>query len=249
VSASIHRRTSARRAALLPSCLIPSKEDFARCVRGVTDARARSAYHSSHDDGLEQNKQPDRWTMTKTLMITKMAAAIVLASVAAGVASSSAQAGWGENGQYGNAPQARPQFGPHFNGYGGNGGQRPVVVVPGPRPMPQVNVYPRPAPPVYIPPQVVVRPVQYPVVVNRPVYIPTPQVVEKTVVVQRPATVVAAPAVAAAPAPVVNNNCNCLVKEYPQAGVVVFRDICTKESATYTNLPQQTSQAVLPPTQ
>lgn len=54
---------------------------------------------------------------------------------------------------------------------------------------------------------------------------------------------------AAAPAPVVNNNCNCLVKEYPQAGVVVFRDICTKESATYTNLPQQTSQAVLPPTQ
>jgi len=187
--------------------------------------------------------------MTKTLMITKMAAAIVLASVAAGVASSSAQAGWGENGQYGNAPQAHPQFGPHFNGYGGNGGQRPVVVVPGPRPMPQVNVYPRPAPPVYIPPQVVVRPVQYPVVVNRPVYIPTPQVVEKTVVVQRPATVVAAPAVAAAPAPVVNNNCNCLVKEYPQAGVVVFRDICTKESATYTNLPQQTTQAVLPPTQ
>ena len=58
-----------------------------------------------------------------------------------------------------------------------------------------------------------------------------------------------APVVAAAPAPVVNNNCNCLVKEYPQAGVVVFRDICTKESATYTNLPQQTSQAVLPPTQ
>jgi hypothetical protein len=214
-------------------------------VRGVTDAHAKSAYHSSHDDGLKQNKQPDRWTMTKTVMITKMAAAIVLASVAAGLAGSPAQAGWGENGQYGNAPQARPGWG----GYGGNG-QRPVVVVPGPRPMPpQVVIYPRPAPPpVYVPPQVVVRPVQVPVVVNRPVYVPTPQVVEKTVIVQRPA-VVAAPVVAAAPAPVVNNNCNCLVKEYPQAGVVVFRDICTKESATYTNLPQQTSQAVLPPTQ
>nr|AWM03228.1 hypothetical protein CIT40_26420 [Bradyrhizobium amphicarpaeae] len=91
-----------------------------------------------------------------------------------------------------------------------------------------------------------------PVVVNRPVYIPTAPVVKERVVVQQPATVVAstpAPVVAAAPAPVVNNNCNCLVKEYPQAGVVVFRDICTKESATYTNLPQQTSQAVLPPTQ
>ncbi|MCK1387334.1 hypothetical protein [Bradyrhizobium sp. 21] len=196
--------------------------------------------------------------MTKTVMITKMAAAIVLASVAAGLAGSPAQAGWGENGQYGNAPQAHPQFGPHFGGYGGNGGnggyggngQRPMYV-PGPRPMPpQVVIYPRPAPPVYIPPQVVVRPVQYPVVVNRPVYVPTQQVVEKTVVVQRPATVVAAtPVAAAAPAPVVNNNCSCLVKEYPQAGVVVFRDICTKESATYTNLPQQTSQAVLPPTQ
>jgi hypothetical protein len=220
-------------------------------VRGVTDARAATAYHSSHDDGFKQNKQPDRWTMTKAVMITKMAAAIVLASVAAGLAGSPAQAGWGENGQYGNAPQAHPQFGPHFGGYGGNGGQRPVVVVPGPRPMPpQVVIYPRPAPPVYVPPQVVIRPVQVPVVVNRPVYIPTPQVVEKTVVVQRPSTVVAAtPVVAAAPAPVVNNTCNCLVKEYPQAGVVVFRDICTKESATYTNLPQQTSQAVLPPTQ
>jgi hypothetical protein len=187
--------------------------------------------------------------MTKTVTITKMATAMVLASVAAGLMTNSAQAGWGENGQYGNAPQAHPQFGPHFSGYGGNGGQRPVVLVPGPRPMPpQVVIYPRPAPPVYVPPQVVVRPVQYPVVVNRPVYVPTPQVVEKTVVVQRPA-VVATPVAAAAPAPVVNNNCNCLVKEYPQAGVVVFRDICTKESATYSNLPQQTSQAVLPPTQ
>jgi hypothetical protein len=81
--------------------------------------------------------------------------------------------------------------------------------------------------------------------VNRPVYVPTAPVRE-TVVVQRPATVVAstpAPVVAADPAPVVNTNCNCLVKEYPQAGVVVFRDICTKESATYSNLPQQTSQA------
>ncbi|WBL77424.1 hypothetical protein I3J27_31090 [Bradyrhizobium xenonodulans] len=190
--------------------------------------------------------------MTKIAMITKTAAAMVLASVAAGVMSNSAQAGWGTNGQYGNAPQARPQIGPHFGGYGGNGGQPPAVLVPGPRPMqPQVVVYPRPAPPpVYVPPPVVVRPV--PVVVNRPVYIPTAPVVKETVVVQRPATVVAstpAPVVAAAPAPVVNNNCNCLVKEYPQAGVVVFRDICTKESATYTNLPQQTSQAVLPPTQ
>lgn len=190
--------------------------------------------------------------MTKTAMITKMAAAMVLASVAAGVTSNAAQAGWGSNGQYGNAPQANnAPIGPHFGGYGGNGGQRPVVVVPGPRPMqPQVVVYPRPAPPVYVPSPVVVRPV--PVVVNRPVYIPTAPVVKETVVVQRPATVVAstpAPVVAAAPAPVVNNNCNCLVKEYPQAGVVVFRDICTKESATYSNLPQQTSQAVLPPTQ
>ncbi|PDT83971.1 hypothetical protein CO669_32850 [Bradyrhizobium sp. Y36] len=185
--------------------------------------------------------------MTKTAMITKMAAAIVLMSVAAGVTSNAAQAGWGPDGQYGNATQARPQIGPHFGGYGGNGGQRPVVVVPGPRPVqPQVVVYPRPVPPpVYVPPQVVVRPV--PVVVNRPVYVPTP-VVKETVVVQRPATVVASTP-APAPAPVVNNNCNCLVKEYPQAGVVVFRDICTKESATYTNLPQQTSQAVLPPTQ
>ncbi|MDH2398484.1 hypothetical protein QCM77_00540 [Bradyrhizobium sp. SSUT18] len=101
-------------------------------------------------------------------MITKMAAAIVLASVAAGLAGSPAQAGWGENGQYGNAPQAKPGWG----GYGN--GQRPVVVVPGPRPMP---------------PQVVVRPVPVPVVVNRPVYVPTPQVVEKTVIVQRPAAV------------------------------------------------------------
>jgi len=190
--------------------------------------------------------------MTKTAMITKAAAAMVLMSVAAGVTSNAAQAGWGPNGQYGNASPTRPQIGPHFGGYGGNGGQRPVVVVPGPRPVqPQVVVYPRPAPPpVYVPSPVVVRPV--PVVVNRPVYIPTAPVVKETVVVQRPATVVAstpAPAVAAAPAPVVNNNCNCLVKEYPQAGVVVFRDICTKESATYTNLPQQTSQAVLPPTQ
>jgi len=33
--------------------------------------------------------------MTKTVMITKMAAAIVLASVAAGLAGSPAQAGWG----------------------------------------------------------------------------------------------------------------------------------------------------------
>jgi hypothetical protein len=187
--------------------------------------------------------------MTKTMMITKMAAAMVLASVAACVASGSAQAGWGQNGMYGNAPQGHPGFG----GYGGNGGQRPVVVVPGPRPMPpQVVVYPRPVPPPYVPPQVVIRPVPVPVVVNRPVYVPTAPVVRETVVVQRPATVVAstpAPVVAAAPAPVVNTNCNCLVKEYPQAGVVVFRDICTKESATYSNLPQQTSQAVLPPTQ
>ena len=184
--------------------------------------------------------------MTKTAMIAKTAAAMVLMSVVAGVTSNTAQAGWGTNGQYGNAPQNRPQVGPHFGGYGGNGGQRPVVVVPGPRPMqPQVVVYPRPAPPpVYVPPQVVVRPV--PVVVNRPVYVPTTRVVKETVVVQRPAAVVAA---TPAPAPVVNNNCNCLVKEYPQAGVVVFKDICTKESATYTNLPQQTSEAVLPPTQ
>ncbi|QOZ43926.1 hypothetical protein XH89_10835 [Bradyrhizobium sp. CCBAU 53340] len=101
-------------------------------------------------------------------------------------------------------------------------------------------VYPRP-----VPPQVIVRPVPVPVVVTKPVYVPTPPVVEKTVVVQRP--VVAAPP--ATSAPVVNNNCNCLVKEYPQPGVIVFRDICTKESATYSNLPQQTSQAVLPPTQ
>lgn len=177
--------------------------------------------------------------MTKTAMITKLAAAMVLASVAAGVASSPAKAGWGPNGQYGNAQQ--PQAKPGWGGYGGNGGQRPVVVVPNPRPMPpQVVVYPRP-----MPPPVIVRPVPVPVVVTRPVYVPT-----KTVVVERPAPVVTAPApVAAAPAPVVNNNCNCLVKEYPSAGVVVFRDICTKESATYSNLPQQTSQAVLPPTQ
>ncbi|MBW7969364.1 hypothetical protein [Bradyrhizobium sp. BR 10289] len=192
--------------------------------------------------------------MTKTAMITKMAAAMVLASVAAGITSNSAQAGWGSEGQYGNAPQGRPQIGPHFGGYGGNGGVRPAILVPAPRPMPpQVAVYPRPAPPpVYVPPQVVVRPVPVPVVVNKPVYVPTAPVVKETVVVQRPATVVAstpAPVVAAAPAPVVNNNCNCLVKEYPQAGVVVFRDICTKESATYSNLPQQTSQVVLPPTQ
>jgi len=179
--------------------------------------------------------------MTKTAMITKLAAAMVLASVAAGVAMSPAQAGWGPNGQYGNAQaQAKPGWG----GYGGNG-QRPVVVVPGPRPVqPQVVVYPRP-----VPPPVIVRPVPVPVVVNKPVYVPGP-VVEKTVVVQRPAVVsTPAPVVAAAPAPVANNNCNCLVKEYPSAGVVVFRDICTRESATYTNLPQQTSQAVLPPTQ
>src|SRR3954464_16001400 len=31
--------------------LMPSKEVFARCVRGVTDARATSAYHSPHDLG------------------------------------------------------------------------------------------------------------------------------------------------------------------------------------------------------
>lgn len=184
--------------------------------------------------------------MTKMMMITKMAAAIVLASAAA-LACSPAQAGWGTNGQYGNTPQAQPQFGPHFGGYGGTGGQRPAILIPGPRPMPpQVVVYPRPATPVYVPPQVVVRPVPVPVVVNRPMYVPTAPVVKETVVVQRPATVVAA---TPAPAPVVNNNCNCLVKEYPQVGVVVFRDICTKESATYSNLPQQTSQAVLPPTQ
>jgi hypothetical protein len=102
---------------------------------------------------------------------TKMAAAIVLASCAAGVASSSA-AGTGSM-----ATRRRP-VGPHFGGYDGNGGQRPVVY-PGPRPVPQVIVYPQPAPPAYIPPQVV----------NRPLYVPTPQVVEKTAVVQRPATV------------------------------------------------------------
>lgn len=90
--------------------------------------------------------------MTKTVIITKMAAAIVLASVAAGLAGSPAQAGWGTG--RGGCPRS--------------GGQQQL---------------------------------------------------------------------------------HCLVKEYPQAGVVVFRDICTKESATYTNLPQQTSQAVLPPTQ
>jgi hypothetical protein len=148
---------------------------------------------------------------------------------------------------YGNAPQPRPGF----SGYGGNAQSnvvRPNVVYPAPRPMPpqipvQQVIYPRPAPPpVYIP---------TPVVVRQPVYVPTPApVVRETVYVQRPVTttvVAAAPARVVTPAPVVNNTCNCLVKEYPQAGVVVFRDVCTKESATYTNLPQQT--AVLPPTQ
>lgn len=220
--------------------------------------------------------------MNKTVTNMKMTAAIALLTMTLGC--SAAHAGWGQNGQYGNAPQTQPGSG----GYGGNGSAgRPNVVVnpapaqrpaigphfgtpaaqpapqvnvvyprPVPRPAPQVNVvYPAPAPrPVYVPTPVVVRqPVAVPVVVRQPVYVPTAPVVKETVYVKQPTTTVVAttpaPVVAATPAPVVNNNCNCLVKEYPQAGVVVFRDICTKESATYSNLPQQTSEAVLPPTQ
>ncbi|MDN5004616.1 hypothetical protein QY048_27580 [Bradyrhizobium sp. WYCCWR 12677] len=48
------------------------------------------------------NKQK-RWTTTKTAVITKMAAAIALTGVAAALAGSPAQAGWGPNGQYCNA--------------------------------------------------------------------------------------------------------------------------------------------------
>jgi hypothetical protein len=174
-------------------------------------------------------------TMTTTGSMTKMAAAIGLAALAAAFAGSPAQAGWGQNGMYGNAPQARPGLG----GYGGHP-MRPGWVRPYERPVNNVvTVYPRPAPPVYVP---------SPVVVRQPVYVPTPApVVKETVYVQRPApaVVVSTPAPVVA-APVVNNTCNCLVKEYPQPGVVVFKDICTKETATYTNLPQQTT-AVLPP--
>ncbi|MCK1387671.1 hypothetical protein [Bradyrhizobium sp. 21] len=207
--------------------------------------------------------------------MTKIATAIALASLAATFAGSTAQAGWGPNGMYGNAPQGNvpqsnaPQPRPGFGGYGGNGStsvvrpnvvnpaQRPAWIPPTQQPSQAQQVYPRPAPPpVYIPTaqQVYPRPapppvyIPTPVVVRQPVYVPTPPVVKETVYVQRPATttvVAAAPAQVVTPAPVVSNTCNCLVKEYPQAGVVVFRDVCTKESATYSNLPQQT--AVLPP--
>jgi hypothetical protein len=201
--------------------------------------------------------------------ITMNVTAVAFASLALMFAAGSAQAGWGQNGMYGNAPQPKPGV----SGYGGNGpviagrppimnpGQRPVWTPSGPHPT-NVQIYPRPAPPVYVPTPVVVRPPVYvptPVVVRQPVYVPAPVVVRQPVYVAppvretvyvRPAPVVAASTPApVTPAPVVNNNCNCLVKEYPQAGVVVFKDICTKESATYSNLPQQTTEVVPTPSQ
>jgi hypothetical protein len=205
--------------------------------------------------------------MTTKATITKIASAIAFASLAATFAGSPAHAGWGSNGQYGNAPQSG--IGPHFGGNGGvsrpgyGGTPRPgygpavrPAWVPGqghvtgqiyPRPMPPVVyprpvsvIYPRPAPPIYVP---------TPVVVKQPVYVPTPVVVKQPVYI-RPAPVVVASAPApVVAAPVVNNTCNCLVKEYPQAGVVVFKDICTKETATYSNLPVQTSEVVPAPVQ
>jgi hypothetical protein len=204
--------------------------------------------------------------------ITRIAAAAVFASLAVTFAGGSAQAGWGQNGMYGNAPQAQPGNA----GYGGSGNAgRPFVVNPGqrpawvpvrpnqvenyPRPMPQQNYpqqnYPRPAPPIYVPTPVVMKQPVYvpspPVVVRQPVYVSTPAVARETVYVQRPAApvVVASTPAPVVQTPVVNNTCNCLVKEYPQPGVVVFRDTCTKETASYSNLPQQTTAVVPPPVQ
>lgn len=87
-----------------------------------------------------------------------------------------------------------------------------------------------------LPPRIVHRPHRHGHIVVRPIY-------ERTYV--RPVSYVRSVGIAA---PVAESLCNCLTKSYTPEGVVVFKDLCTKEmaSAPVEGVPAQASEVQSP---
>ena len=83
-----------------------------------------------------------------------------------------------------------------------------------------------------------IKPVKPPHIhAHGPHFIPVPVPVQTAYAVERPVTVVSQ-------RPVTRNTCNCLTKDYTPDGIVIFKDLCTKETAS-APLPGSPAAAAL----